>query len=236
MATSNQSAGEAAYGPPASVLLVLRHFRHREVPEFLTNTTLTQLGIKDTLSRLVWRSLIFLGLITEEGGTTEEFRALRYATDDQYGQVLGDIITKAYSDVIAVAPPESATRLQLMNAFRPYSPASQHDRMIGLFLALCEEAGMPVAQPAKRSAPRRSPDGKPARGRTTQPKPAPEQPGAAGVNPVVKPMYGHADPLISALVAKLPAPGTVWPQADREEFINAFNAIAPMVWKETPEG
>jgi len=147
------------------------------VPELLSNTTLTQLGIKDTLIRLVWRSLVFLGLITDEGITTPKFRALRYATDDQYGQVLSDIICDAYTDVIAVAPPESANRQQLMNAFRPYSPASQHPRMIGLFLALCAEAGMEVAQPAKRSAPRKASDGRPARSVARRSKGADEKKG-----------------------------------------------------------
>jgi hypothetical protein len=233
MSTPIQAAGEAAYGSPSSVLRVLRHFRQREVPEVLTNTTLTQLGIKDSLIRMTWRSLVFLGLITEEGVTTDKFRSLRFATEDQYGQVLAEIITDAYSDVISVAPPESSSRSQLFNAFRPYTPASQHDRMITLFLALCEEAGIEVAQPAKRSAPRKSSDGKTTRGRTTQPKPPPDRPGGTGATPLVKPIYGHADPLVAALVAKLPPPGTVWPQADRDEFIAAFNAIAPMVWKET---
>jgi hypothetical protein len=235
MSTQIQAAGEAAYGSPASVIRVLRHFRQREVPEVLTNTTLTQLGIKDSLIRMTWRSLVFLGLIAEEGTTTDKFRSLRFATDDQYGQVLADIITDAYSDVIAVAPPESSNRGQLFNAFRPYTPASQHDRMITLFLALCEEAGMVVAQPAKRSAPRKPLEGHTARTKLPKPKRTdgqgnPEGQKGGGLAP--KPSYGHSDPLVSALVAKLPPGGTVWPKLERDAFIAAFEAIAPIVWKE----
>jgi hypothetical protein len=45
--------------------------------------------------------------------------------------------------------------------------------------------------------------------------------------------YSHWDPFVSALVAKLPAGGTVWSQAERDAFIAVFHAIAPIVWKET---
>lgn len=236
MSTQSQAAKEAAYGSPASVLLVIRHFRQREVPELLTDTPLTQLGIKDSLIRTTWRSLVFLGLITEEGITTDKFRALRFATDDQYGQVLGDIITEAYSDVVAIAPPESANRSQMLNAFRPYRPASQQGRMITLFLALCEEAGMPVSQPAKRSSQRKSPTGRPAPTKVSRSTGAGQVPVSSGGLPhdsaASKPSYTHSDPLIAALVAKLPIAGTIWPEPEREEFIAAFKAIAPMVWKD----
>ncbi len=183
--TEDSQANIAPYGPPAAVLEVIRLYRQREVPDALSETTLLQLGVKDSLVRLVWRSLEFLGLLLKDGTTTEKFRALRYARDDDYSTVLGDILSTAYKDVIAVAPPESATRPQLMNAFRPYSPASQHDRMVTLFLALCKEAKMAVAQPAKESstrapranAPRPAMSRRPQRTPPPAPPPTHDQPG-----------------------------------------------------------
>lgn len=213
---------EAAYGPPASVLSVIRTYRNREVPETITETTLTQLGIKDSLTRLVLRSLVFLGLLTEAGTTTEKFKALRYATDDNYTTVLSEIVTAAYLDIIAIAPPEVSTRPQLANAFRPYSPASQHDRMITLFLALCKEAGMAVAQPAKDSSTR------PATGGVPKPKPK-VKPATAPPTPAPDPLTTQLkdlDPTLVSWLVKLPT----WPEGGRDNWFTTFKAIMQGVY------
>jgi hypothetical protein len=157
---------------------VIRHYYQREVPETLTTTHLTQIGVKDSVMRLVRQSLVFLNLIREDGTTTENFKAIRYATDEERAKVFRDLVTEAYREIFAVLNPEQATRGQLFNAFRPYSPASQHDRMITLFLALCQEAGYAIAQ-----APRQSSIQNP-RPRATSPPPAKQtsKPGGTSAN------------------------------------------------------
>jgi Family of unknown function (DUF5343) len=143
----------APYAPPGTVIHVLRFFRTREVPERLSDKTLGQIGVKDSVRLMIRRSLEFLGLLAKDGTTTERFRGLRFASDDDYPHVLRDVLTAAYAGIFEVADPATATRLQLGNAFRPYSPASQHDRMITLFLGLCREAGVNVPEPPKQIAP-----------------------------------------------------------------------------------
>ena len=134
------------YAPPATVLLVVHHFQQREVPETVTDTMFGQIGVKPSILPTVKQALVFLNLIREDGTTTDNFKALRFASDEERVRLFRELVTGAYSEIIAVTDPVTANRSQLFNAFRPYSPASQHDRMITLFLALCQEAGIQIAQ------------------------------------------------------------------------------------------
>src|SRR5438270_237366 len=140
------------YGPPATILQVIHHFEHREVPETLTDTQLGQIGVKASVLGIVKQALVFLNLIRDDGTTTDNFRALRFASDEERVRLFREIVTSSYADIIAIHDPETATRSQLFNAFRPYSPASQQDRMITLFLTLCQEAGMKIGQAPRQSA------------------------------------------------------------------------------------
>ncbi len=147
----NPPSRSAPYAPPATVLAVVHHFRQRELPETLPDERLGQIGVKDSVLRITKQALVFLNLLREDGTTTDNFRALRYAADEDYLRLFRELVTSAYRDIVTIHDPETATRGQLLNAFRPYSPASQHDRMITLFLALCQEAGMKIAQPPRQA-------------------------------------------------------------------------------------
>jgi len=139
------------YAPPATVLSVIHHFRQRELPEALSDTLFGQIGVKDSVLLIVKQALVFLSLLREDGTTTDNFRALRFASDEDRLRLFRELVTAAYSEILAIHDPEAATRGQLYNAFRPYSPASQHDRMITFFLAMCQEAGFKIAQPPRQS-------------------------------------------------------------------------------------
>lgn len=96
-------------------------------------------------------ALVFLGLILEDGTTTEAFQNIRYAGPTEYATVLRSIMSNAYADIFQVLDPESADELLLEAAFRPYSPGGQRARMITLFLGLAREAGYsPKVQPKDR--------------------------------------------------------------------------------------
>jgi hypothetical protein len=144
----------APYAPPSSVLNIIRHYRSKDVPEKVTVTNLMQIGVTEALANRTMAALRFLGLVREDDTTTDEFRSLRYATDDQYQEVLGGIVNAAYKDVLDHVNLESADERALNSAFIPYSPGGQRSRMITLFLALAMEAGWTLLAPAKQSSPR----------------------------------------------------------------------------------
>lgn len=144
----------APYAPPSAVLNVIRHYRSRDVPEKVTITNLQQIGVTEALANRTMAALRFLDLIRDDETTTDQFRALRFASDDEYQQVLGGILDAAYKNVLDHVDLETADDKALNNAFIPYSPGGQRPRMITLFLALAQEAGRKIAAPAKASAPR----------------------------------------------------------------------------------
>jgi len=144
----------APYAPPSAVLSVIQFYRNRDVPASVTLTNLQQIGVTEGLAPRVLAALKFLGLVREDGTTTDEFRAIRYASDDDYQQVLSAILEAAYKGVLDHIDLATAGDRELNNAFIPYSPGGQRSRMITLFQALAKEAGWPLAVEPKSSSPR----------------------------------------------------------------------------------
>src|SRR5437016_3530265 len=90
----------APYAPPSAVLAVINHYKRRDVPPSVSLTNLQQIGVTEALAPRTMAALKFLGLLRDDQTTTEEFRALRYASDDEYQKVLGGILEAAYRGVL----------------------------------------------------------------------------------------------------------------------------------------
>jgi hypothetical protein len=161
----------APYAPPSTVLHVINHYRQRDVPGKVTPTDLIQIGVSASLAPRTMGALEFLGLIDEEEGTTTDaFRALRFANDEQFPSVLAGVLQGAYKDIFDHVDPGTATLAAITNAFFPYSPGGQRDRMVILFLGLVAAAGLPIKE-APKQMPRRTAAARPAK------SPAPRAPG-----------------------------------------------------------
>lgn len=214
----------APYGPPATTLMIIRHFRQRDVPAKLTLTQLTQLGVGDGLLNRIWSSLRFLRLIEEDGTTTDVFRSLRQANDEQYEEVFRGIIEAAYSDIFdVVGNVGTATDAQLRNAFHPYSPGGQHNRMITFFLGMCREAGIEVIAQSRQSSIRGN-------GRTIErPRSKPSVP-----RPVKRSErhLGQRDAALVTWFETRPAVEDAWPTADRDRWILTLRAIIDGIYRE----
>lgn len=197
------------YAPPATVLDVIRHFRNFDVPESITQSRLTQLGVADGLLSRTWATCVFLGLMSEDGTTNEQFRAIRFASDVEYPQVLLGILQDVYADIFAVINPAEADLVQLDSAFRLYLPGGQRRRMITLFLGLCREAGIEtrVEQRARSSriGGRTSSEGgrttPPTRKRASTPPPAvnPPAPPAAATTGIEAVRVQYAEALLAKI-------------------------------------
>ena len=146
----------APYAPPSAVLSVIQFYRKRDIPPTVTLTNLQQIGVTEALAPRTMAALKFLDLLEEDGTTTGQFRAIRYASDEDYHKVLTGILEAAYKEVLDHIDITQAGERELNNAFIPYSPGGQRSRMITLFQALAKEAGWPLAVEPKASSPRAS--------------------------------------------------------------------------------
>lgn len=131
----------APYAPPSAVLKVIRHYADRDVPERVTLMNLMQIGVTEALAPRTMAALKFLGLLEDDGLTTDRFRALRFAKSDEYQEVFSGVLDVAYKDILDHVDVGTASDTDIANAFRPYSPGGQRTRMITLFVALAREAG-----------------------------------------------------------------------------------------------
>jgi hypothetical protein len=136
------------------VLAVIQFYRKRDVPASVTLTNLQQIGVTEALAPRTMTALKFLNLLHDDGTTSEQFRAIRYASDDDYQRVLTGILEAAYKEVLDHIDITKAGDRELNNAFIPFSPGGQRPRMITLFQALAKEAGWPLAVEPKASSPR----------------------------------------------------------------------------------
>lgn len=214
---------QAPYAPPGTVLMIIRYYRRQDVPATLTKEKLTQLGVTEGLLNRTWQALVYLGLIDKDGKTTEDLKAIRYATDDEYPKVLGGVLRKAYADIFSViGPTETANDVRLLNAFTPYSPGGQRPRMVVLFTGLCQEAQIPLAVTRVQRSTQAESGSRPARPKAattprtsrTSTSPRRETPRGAGTE----------DPLF-AWFNTHPAIGEAWPMSARERWNKTLMAI-----------
>jgi hypothetical protein len=82
----------------------------------------------------------FLGLVDSRGGLTEAAERIRRASTEEYPGLLAEIIRAAYGPVFTVVDPAQDSEVKVADAFRQYDPAGQREKMVTLFLGLCEEA------------------------------------------------------------------------------------------------
>jgi hypothetical protein len=70
---------------------------------------------------------------------TDLYRQLRQATDEEFSQILAQILHRSYGVIFERIDPATATSKEIEAAFHDFVPA-QHDRMASLFIGLCRLA------------------------------------------------------------------------------------------------
>ncbi len=148
----NGAEEKRPYAAAANVLGVLKRCRTRNLPDKIDNDFVSFAGVPDVVRSRVTSALRFLGLTTEDDDPTDILRALAAAPEEQYREILAGAIRSAYETDFARIDPAQDSQKQIIDAFRPYQPRSQTQRMVMLFLALCREAGISVKEAPRERA------------------------------------------------------------------------------------
>ena len=132
------------YAAPSNVVSVLVRARSRNLPETISNEFLRLADVPETVFGRVMTALRFLDLVTEDGRPTETLLAISGAPEAQYRELLAASIRTAYADDFQRIDPARDPQGKIQDAFTPYQPRSQTQRMVILLLGLCREAEIPV--------------------------------------------------------------------------------------------
>jgi hypothetical protein len=132
------------YAAPSNITAVLKRTRTRNLPEIIDGDFITLSGVPAIVIGRVMEGLRFIGAIREDGRPTDDLRAISAASDEEYRDVLANMVRRAYQEDFERINPAEDTQAAIVGAFRRYEPRSQTARMVMLFLGLCREAGIPV--------------------------------------------------------------------------------------------
>jgi hypothetical protein len=141
--------GPAPYASVANVLRAIDHYRDK-MPAAFTKDLLVRLGYPAAYAVRTIRALRLLDLIDDDGVATDALRELRGATNDEFPARLEQVVRNAYGDMFEVVDPATDSRDAILKAFAYNEPAAQRNRMVVLYLGLCEAAGMLPAGKAPR--------------------------------------------------------------------------------------
>jgi len=236
MAVSKDKA--APYAPGRTVMDVIDRYRDKGLPTPINNEVLARAGVSDSLLARTLQALTVLDLIDEKGMPTVALEKLRLAPEAEYKQHLQEWLNVAYADVLAFVDPATSTETQIRDAFRPYKPPGQQDRMVTLFCTLYAAAGLRTEKEAKPQQ-QKQPG-------LSKPKPTPSQ--HSRPNPVITKRrggvppsdFGGLHPMLAALLNDLPQPGQGWTREKRNKVVDMFPTVLdfafPIVEERDEEG
>jgi hypothetical protein len=160
------------------------------------------------------QALQLLELINEDGSWTPNLEALRRAPEAEFQTRLSEILRSVYADVFQYVDPAKDSTTQIRDAFRAYTPHGQQDRMVTLFLGLCQRAGIVASDAPAKTVVRET---RPAVRKTIL---------KATPNIKAKPTQHQTLPGLPApLAGLLQTLPQAWTKSDRDRFVSAFNAM-----------
>ena len=222
----------APYAPAKNVLDVITRRRNRGLPDQITIQVLQSVGVPIGNGPRTLQALRFLGLMRDDGSHTDAFDNLARASESEYPAMLAEVVRKAYDAVFTIVDPKSDGTIAVTDAFRQYRPEAQRQKMVTLFMGLCE-----VAEITDRPVRRRAHEGpKQVRRPAKQPNqvdheaiprvPQPESDEGRQVAQIDHQTLDYR--LISAVMQQLPSDGK-WTEERRRRWVQAVTAAVDLL-------
>jgi len=125
--------------------------------------------IKGSGAPPLFTGIRFLGLVEDNGKTTEKFESLR-RTGDEFKQNLKKVVEEAYADLFAKIVIDKAKPETLINYFMERHQYSETTAKLALkiFVYLCQEAGIPISPELTTPIPKPKTEGKPSEKNVTE--------------------------------------------------------------------
>jgi hypothetical protein len=223
--------GNAPYAAPKNVLDVIERYRHRGLRTPFTLELMLQVGVPDGAAHRTLQALKLLDLIDDDGQPTEALEDLKRVSEAEYAPRFEEIVRAAYDTVFSVVDPATATPIAVRDAFRFYKPDSQQERMVTLFLALCEESSIVEHGPKRRGRTKKPVTAKPS---------APRREAASTVRaptPTITPTptVGHSPqrvglhPILVGVLQELPE-ASHWTVAKRDRWLAAVTSAVDLLY------
>ena len=222
MAVTAQSTGP--YAPGSAIIGIIRRYRDKGLTIPFTAEVLTRASVPESLGPRTMQALQTLDLIDDKGMPTQTLQQMRTVSEPDFQQCLADWVRSAYAEIFQFVDPAKDNAVAVRDAFRPYSPTGQQDRMVSLFLALCAEAG--IVDESKKS------ESKPAARKPQVQRPAPNV-RAATLNTSTQKhaslSHSALHPALAGLMQSLPSAETGWTKEQRDRFVVTFQSVLDFV-------
>src|SRR6266508_4428752 len=216
-----QHDGQAPYGTLAPVVQVIERFRDRGLQTPFTTDVLAKAGVSDSLVGRTLLTLKLLDLVEDDGNPSPALRDYAKAR-------FAEMVRGTYAPIFSFVDPATDSPTRIRDAFRSYEPRAQQDRMVSLFLGLCEYAGIISEVPKRTPGPKTARAGqtktrttKPPQGRTGS-KHQPEH-GSGGRGEVQVP--DQLPDAIQGVVRELAVVGPTWTKDRRDAFMKVWEAV-----------
>ena len=180
--------------------------------------------MSESLLNRTLQTLKLLDLVEDDGSPSQALRDYAKAPEEEAKARFAEMVRGTYAPIFSFVDPATDPPNRIRDAFRSYEPRGQQDRMVILFLGLCEYAGI-ISE-----VPKRTPGPKTARSGSSKPRTPTPPRSRSGLKPPPADRNEAQVPdqlpdAVKGIVRELAAIGPTWTEDRRDAFMKVWEAV-----------